>query len=572
LTKLSQETLTKTLISAQIKIWLVVDMKRMNRFSFVLLTSLLLISFVLAVNFVNAEVSQSATIIQALIDSANSGDTVNVPAGYYTGGVTINKSIRLVGQGNSLTTIDANLAGRAIIITAGNVEISGFTIKNSPKGMSAIYASNQANIKINNNYIVDNAGGLMLEQCSSAKIQNNYFYHNNYMGYGAAAFRTCPNLEFSNNTVRKNASIGVSFDNCQECIIDSNQIVDNNELMSGDPVVPSGLGVWNSNHMTVSNNNITNNAAHGLSGTGMANSVVFKNYLIGNKIGFSDSGWTAKGNKVYENIIQSNEQGFYLQQTSDNLFYHNNIINNTKNFGDLPPVNVTRGPNAWDIGYPSGGNFWSDYRGNDANNDGIGDSPYIIDSYNNDTYPLMQPFGAVSEITPTPSPTQSEVQSGGGSSKPASTSTPTPKSTAKPTESHIPKTIQTPQVTPRPSPTEVSQNSMLPLSTLVTISCIISAALIPAGMLFLRNGRTQGYYSNLPYTGFNSYSASNGFTEASECQIPAYMPYSGDYEQYPSYNPPTNYDEYAFTYSCPYCRLPVKEHQHICGHCYRRIN
>jgi parallel beta-helix repeat protein len=551
-------------------LWL--NMKSLNRFSFVLLTSLLLISFVSAVNFVNAEVPQSATVIQALIDSANSGDTVNVPSGYYIGGITINKTIRLIGQGNNSTIIDANFTGRAITISAGNVEISGFTIKNSPTGFCAIYASNQQNININNNYIVDNAGGLMLEQCSSVKIQNNYFYHNNYMGYGAVAFRSCFNLEFSNNTVRKNTSIGVSFDNCQSCIIDSNQIVDNNELVSGDPVVASGLGVWHSNAMTVSNNNITNNAAHGLSGTGMSNSTVFRNYLIGNKIGFSDSGWTARGNKVYENIIQSNEQGFYLQQTSDNLFYHNNIINNTKNFGDLPPLNVTRGPNTWDNGYPSGGNFWSDYRGNDTNNDGIGDSPYIIDSYNNDTYPLMQPYSTVSEATPTPSPTQNEIISGGRSIKPTSTPTATPESTAKPTETQTPKSTQTPQLTRQPTPTEVSQNSLLPLSTLVMLSCILAAALVPVGMLFLRNGRIQDYYGNRPHTGFKSYLSPNAFASASMYQTPAYISYSDVYEQYSSYNPPTNYDRPAFIHPCPYCRLPVKKHQHICGHCYRRIN
>ena len=34
------------------------------------------------------------------------------------------------------------------------------------------------------------------------------------------------------------------------------------------------------------------------------------------------------------------------------------------------------------------GNYWSDYTGNDTNNDGIGDSPYYIDNY-----PLVQPWG-----------------------------------------------------------------------------------------------------------------------------------------------------------------------------------
>ncbi len=46
----------------------------------------------------------------------------------------------------------------------------------------------------------------------------------------------------------------------------------------------------------------------------------------------------------------------------------------------------------WDDGYPSGGNYWSDYKGVDANGDGIGDTPHVIDEYNKDRYPLMAPI------------------------------------------------------------------------------------------------------------------------------------------------------------------------------------
>jgi hypothetical protein len=48
--------------------------------------------------------------------------------------------------------------------------------------------------------------------------------------------------------------------------------------------------------------------------------------------------------------------------------------------------------NTWDIGYPSGGNYWDDYKGVDVTGDNIGDTPYYILANDNvDRYPLMTP-------------------------------------------------------------------------------------------------------------------------------------------------------------------------------------
>jgi nitrous oxidase accessory protein NosD len=70
----------------------------------------------------------------------------------------------------------------------------------------------------------------------------------------------------------------------------------------------------------------------------------------------------------------------------DFMVVHNNFVNNELNVWPYGTNTIT-----WDLGYPEGGNYWSDYLGQDGNGDGIGDSPYVIDALNQDNYPLMAP-------------------------------------------------------------------------------------------------------------------------------------------------------------------------------------
>jgi len=74
---------------------------------------------------------------------------------------------------------------------------------------------------------------------------------------------------------------------------------------------------------------------------------------------------------------------------SNNSIYHNTFVNNIKQL-NLKEGNIENSVNAWDDG--SVGNYWSDYTGVDANGDGIGDTPYVIDEDNVDRFPLMAPI------------------------------------------------------------------------------------------------------------------------------------------------------------------------------------
>jgi parallel beta-helix repeat protein len=102
-------------------------------------------------------------------------------------------------------------------------------------------------------------------------------------------------------------------------------------------------------------------------------------------------------NNTIENCrIFNNSCGVGLCRSDWNLFYHNSFIGNDRNvISDYyyPFQDISSGyfsTNIWDDGLE--GNHWSEYDGMDANEDGIGDTPYFIDSNNTDLCPLMGRF------------------------------------------------------------------------------------------------------------------------------------------------------------------------------------
>jgi parallel beta-helix repeat protein len=149
---------------------------------------------------------------------------------------------------------------------------------------------------------------------------------------------------------------------------------------------------------TISGNVLTDSfAGVDISGSAADNSIT-RNNITANSAGLLLFE-SPHNNNITENIINNNAIGVDLNvigsSAYDNAFYHNNFLDNT--------LQVVSGgqTSVWDNGYPSGGNYWSHYRGTDLFNgpnqnqtgsDGIGDSPYVIDANNIDRYPLMGPY------------------------------------------------------------------------------------------------------------------------------------------------------------------------------------
>ena len=110
-------------------------------------------------------------LIQDGIDASTEGGTVYVYNGIYYENVIIEKTIKLLGENKSNTTIDSSGSGNVLSIFANHVNITGFTIKN---GTNGITISGSSECVITTNTITETVYGLYVENLS----QNNDIYNN----------------------------------------------------------------------------------------------------------------------------------------------------------------------------------------------------------------------------------------------------------------------------------------------------------------------------------------------------------------------------------------------------------
>jgi parallel beta-helix repeat protein len=182
-----------------------------------------------------------------------------------------------------------------------------------------------------------------------------------------------------------------------------------------------GIDLWDSEGCTIIYNKITNCYLRGIYLGVSANNYVINNVITDtvwdgifitrdsddnvvrgnvferNAVEGIAIGWNCERTIVYENEVKNNYIGIaFGNDPSNSVVYHNNFIGNT-----IQATSSAIIGHVWDDGYPSGGNYWSDYVGVDVKQgpaqnlrggDLIGDTPYVIDALNIDHYSLMTPW------------------------------------------------------------------------------------------------------------------------------------------------------------------------------------
>jgi parallel beta-helix repeat protein len=184
---------------------------------------------------------------------------------------------------------------------------------------------------------------------------------------------------------------------------------------------------------TITQNQMTDNY-NGLGLFASSGNFIVGNYIANNYRGLQLSN-TSNSNSISSNNITDNTDGIFLFDSFQNTIVTNNITNYDIGIGlkassynmirgnyftsnkrqvydvSMDDTSVTASINIWGVGYPLGGNYWSDYTGVDVKSgenqdqtgsDGLGDTPYIIYENSQDDFPLM-PYGsppAISIVSP----------------------------------------------------------------------------------------------------------------------------------------------------------------------------
>ncbi len=260
-----------------------------------------------------------------------------------------------------------------IVIERDNMVLNGNGHAVSGTGYEdGIRASGRTNVTLRNITVKEFYWGVYLESSTNCTISSCNVSANDFFGirisYGE-------NNTIFNNTITGNVDNGVDVSYST-----SNRIVGNTITYDNDGVMLAG-GLNN----TISDNVVLHNDVGVYLWENTNYTSVFRNDIREN--GWGVAFYNTKGNSVFSNNITDGNYGLYVEVCSGNAIYHNNLMNNTA--GHAYSLNAV---NTWDNGYPSGGNFWSDYAGKDTTGDGIGETPYVVDASNQDRYPLVNRY------------------------------------------------------------------------------------------------------------------------------------------------------------------------------------
>jgi len=335
-------------------------------------------------------------------------------------------------------SVDGIILGQLILANCSNVDVTNLYISNTETGILAAYCNDILVTK--NNLTSIKGGGIELYRSSKSNITYNNISFDRWDGIGLSF--SSENQILNNYITRSKYGKGFSTGGIIIWALSNHNIVKNNIVLFNS-FTPSffygsygGIIVHGSNNTITANicsyntrgihvysysdNNINNNDVsdnlYGIVLLYTSNNNITNNDFTNNEVAiyfrYRKPDMVSEGNTITYNQVSDNDKGFDIEfgGSQNNSIHHNNIVNNT-----IQAIDNTTNGNQWDNGYPSGGNYWSDFddSGDGAYDDyigpnqdvpgsdgivdngtigGGGKNPYWIDMDSKDVYPLINPI------------------------------------------------------------------------------------------------------------------------------------------------------------------------------------
>lgn len=324
--------------------------------------------------------------VSAALAAADPGDTVFVHDGIYREGlIRIEKPVILVGIDSP--KLDGGGAGDILHITASNVTVRGFEVRNSgPSGLAdiaGIKVANASNITIEDNRILDCSFGIHLSKARDSVIRRNEIRGASVQGESdgnGVHTWSCERIEITDNRVLAHRD-GIYLDFTTDATVVGNFVEGN--LRYGLHFMFShrsayrkntfdrngaGVAVMYSREVQMEDNRFRHSwggAAYGLLLKDISDS-----RITGNTFEFNSIAVTMQNsNRIVMGQNQFRENGWALQVQSsctDNEFVGNNFIGNSFDLSTSGMLELNRFT----------ANYWDRAETFDLDRDGVSDVPH----------------------------------------------------------------------------------------------------------------------------------------------------------------------------------------------------
>lgn len=355
--------------------------------------------YILFILFIPIDSEASPSSIQAQIDAAKPGDTIEIQAGLYEDNITIDKPLAIIGQGDVfiLGVEDAPV----MTISAANSSITNLHIQQngSASDIPALSIVGNEN-RIQNIEIETSHGyGIDLDQADRNVLKDVMIHGSKQTPvierhHGINVWKSDGNL-FDQLEIT-GVLDGIYIEKSRKNILQKNKVTNSRygyhlmftqqtELVENESSQNiSGLYIMGADSPTVKYNKLYNNQQNnqslGLLLFDTVGAIVSDNQILNNRIGVLIE--SAKNNQLIQNEIQGNYIGVQFIDAEENDIINNHFI-----------ANVVQGQAENSANNSIGSNYWGDHVGLDMNGDGKSDLPYEMNPFFlniTDTYPPFQ--------------------------------------------------------------------------------------------------------------------------------------------------------------------------------------